>query len=466
MKRKILTTASASILTIAFISLSGCTELSGDYASDSSAETYYYSEESSAQASETTEAVKTTVTTTEPPKTEPPVTETTLPDLSDVPREILPEYIPKYPYRIGNHLWQSDDLFYNNNVTYTNPWHQLMEREAKDGTTVLWETTENNQVTDFDYDRDAVIKYASEHWGYGDELCAEFTSDCISQGGRPIKFDSSTYLFLTLVNSGLGFAEFIPLNPDRTITVPDYAKPGDVIQIICSYEGFLLHSTVYSGNDENGSAMVYAHNPRAGGKTLRSYRLCYDCNTPIDGMYFFHFFEKGETVSKLVPELSDNVRLFSRSQRVLKGQSYNHIAALEYALNNRRDCLGAGGALHTTDCFMQADITVGYSNNSAILMQLFISGLGTAYTVPMNKDGTITLPDAALPGDAVFIKCKDEGMIIGSFIIKGRDDKNRAIAAAYDQKNDGTSAYIADGYCIGCGGDTNEVIVYHFNTSQ
>lgn len=392
-------------------------------------------------------------------ETQPPVS---LQEKPEKPAETIPDYIEKYPHVVGNHLWNKNNTFYNPNVTYTNPWHEMMERQTVDGTVAIM--AGDGSYKSGMYDRKSVINYAAEHWAYGDELCAEFAAICISQGGLEIKSDSSTSLFIKLITSGMGFAEFIPLNEDRTITAPEYAKPGDIMQVICPYEGLLLHSTVFCGTDENGLVRVYAHNLRDGGKyRYRSYRRCYDCNTFIEGVYFFHFFDKGETPSKLVKGLADNTRLFARQQRTLAGCEYDRQAAIAYVEENRSDCIGSEGALHTTEAFTEAGITVGYPNNSALFMQLLISGLGSAVEIDINDDNTITLPDIAKPGDVCFIMCDDESMMIGSFLIKGKDSDNLAIAYAYDRINNGKYAYELDGHCIGCGGKTSKVVLYHFN---
>lgn len=96
-------------------------------------------------------------------------------------------------------------------------------------------------------------------------------------------------------------------------------------------------------------------------------------------------------------------------------------------------------------------------------MQLLKSRLGSAYTLPVNQNRTVYLPDFAEEGDACFIYCPEDAIMFSSFLISGKDEYGRMTAHSYDLLNNGRSAFKVDSICPGCDCEVDEVVFYHFD---
>ena len=66
----------------------------------------------------------------------------------------------------------------------------------------------------------------------------------------------------------------------------------------------------------------------------------------------------------------------------------------------------------------------------------------------------------------MFMWCKEEGGILGSFVVKGSDENGRMVLYAKDMVNDETKAYRVDKECLCCTGEPSEVILYCFNDGE
>ena len=395
-----------------------------------------------------------------PSPSEPTVSEPfTFPNL---PTEDIPEEI------YGIHDLSNGNYIYNPNVTDTsNTQRYYADFSWSDDPKVLW-TSSIDEVPWPKYDWEAAVTYGRAHWDDGVGLCAPFISRCITTGDITNYTDSSTSITLQLLHSRLGFGQFVAYNKsDHTITLPDYARPGDVIQIYCSYEGMMIHSLLMVGTDDEGKLKVVCHNMRNGGFTTfyvdHWNDPCYDCETPTVEVFFYHFFrDEDEGLPEVIVNNKD-VLLWEERAYTIPDEKYDREAALEYAKRYQEDGLGVFGAEHTWGILEAGGLSVGYPNQSALFLQLLKSHLGTAYSQKIREDRTVILPQYAKAGDIGFVYCPYDGMITSSFIISGRDSTGRMITQSYDLLNDGESAFKVESYCVGCGDELKEVIIYCFD---
>lgn len=421
----------------------------------------------------TTEATTTTTTTTEATTTPPP--ETTTETTTETPAPVTPApeqtdapdddgYPYYYDYVMGNHGFINGNTIYNNNATYFYDIRENAKQYKTNTYSVLWQGSNNGKQTKEVYSREDALNFAYYHWNDGLDLCAPFISRCLKAGGISAYSDGSTQLCMQLLNSELGFGQFLPINEDRTVTLPSYAKRGDVIQVYCPYEGLMIHSLMFNGNDENGHMMVYCHNFRNNGTTtFHIDELCYDDDVFTKEVFFYHFYDKDDkNLPKEVTDSKQEILLYENEGYCLK-EKYDRKKAIAYAESNLYDGVGMLGAIHLSDCLVAGGIPVYYASGNAVFFQLIKSRLGSARNVVINKDNTITLPDNAKAGDVCFIYCPYDGLMINSFLIKGKDKKGKMTAYSVDLVNDGTKAFVTDECCIGCGTELKEATIFTFN---
>lgn len=359
------------------------------------------------------------------------------------------------------HDWDENNRLYNIDGVYDNVERYESDFETVDGHKVLW--SGNHTLSDEKYNPAAAVEFAKSHWNDNLDVCAPFVSRCLKAGEISVGSNSSTLLCMQLLNSGLGFGQFIPVNSDRTVTLPDYAAPGDVVQVYCPYEGTMNHSLMFIGNDEDGNMKVCCHNLANSGKyAFKVDRKCYDCTTPIAQVFFYHFYGENETLPDGIPQ--DTI-LFEDSGYVIPNEIYNREKAAEYARENPYDGLGQLGAEHLWNALHEGEIKEGYPIQTATFMQLVKSRLGTMYSVDINPDRTVTLPEFVQEGDVCFLYCPEEGMAYSSFIIKGADKNGNMLAYSCDKINDDIMPFLVESVCPStiCEGDITRAMIYHFD---
>lgn len=369
------------------------------------------------------------------------------------------KYIWNPRFDTGMHDFSTGNVIYNSNVNYYVNRQYGANLHRDNTPAVLW--TGMADLTEHPFSSEKIVEYANSHWNNGVGLCAQFASECLNAGGINIYSTSSTALALKLLHSNMGFGQFIPVNSDRTVTLPEYAVPGDIVQYFCKYDG-MPHTIVYTGNDENGNMKGCSHNPDVDGKN--PYKIenhCFDCGTSIDEVFYFHF---GNESNENLPAIENGSRIMLyEAQGAKLAMNYNRENALSYAKNHPSDGIGEFGAISTSNALMAGGIPIEHSFQSALFFQLIKSRLGTAQSIAVNHNQTVTLPEYARAGDVGFIYCRNDGIILSSFIIDGVDEKSKMIALSYDNVNNGTSAFLTDEICPGCGGAIDEVILFHFN---
>lgn len=395
-------------------------------------------------------------------KTESSTISVPIQTIPSLPTEDIPEDI------YGIHDFSNGNWIYNPNVTDTsNEARYYGDFVWKDEPKALWISSIEDKPW-ASYDAEGAVAYGKAHWDDGVGLCAPFISRCLTEGGSITEYtDSSTSITLQLLHSRLGFGQFVPYNKsDHTVTLPKYARPGDVVQIYCSYEGVMIHSLLMVGTDEEGKLRVVCHNYRNSG----AYAFvvdslndpCYDCESETFEMFFYHFYRDDDEGLPEAVVKNPNIMLWEEKGYLME-EKYDREAALEYAESDRYDGFGCYGASHTSDILRAGGLSVGYPNQSAVFLQLLKSHLGTAYSQKVRDDRTVILPQQAKAGDIGFVYCPYDGTIISSFIISGSDDTGRMMTLSYDLLNDGTSAFKVDSQCVGCGDDIKEVIIYCFD---
>lgn len=370
-------------------------------------------------------------------------------------------------YQIGNHFIEYANRIYNNDTIYQDDVRMNMLYFGGEKPTykpsVMWYAP--RKTSSKTYDIPATIAWARANWDKVKYICAPFVTKCFEAGGLAIGSDSSTMLCLQLLNSGLGFGEFITINSDQTVTLPEYARPGDIVQSFCPYEGLMLHSMLYVGNDENGHMRVICRNPQNGGNyAYKIDKECYDDLNDLKEVFFFHFFHDDDDTSKY-PEAvqkDSNILLYRKNTWKLD-EVFDRAKAVEYAKTHIADGIGSYGAQHLSSCLTTGGISVSFPNNTSLLFQLLTSGLGSAHTVNINNDRTVTLPQYVKEGDVVFLSCPEEGGILGSFVVKGADKNGKMILYTKDSENDETKAYHVDENCLSCSKGMNEVIFFCFD---
>ncbi|MBP1562642.1 MAG: hypothetical protein J6C38_02890 [Oscillospiraceae bacterium] len=373
-------------------------------------------------------------------------------------------------YYIGNHFVEYSNEIYNNNGIYTDYNRDYIFEnnlvKLTDKPSVMWYAPQKTPTET--YDIESAIACARANWNVGTMLCAPFVAMCMEAGGLSANSTSSTGLCLQLLSSGLGFGEFLPINEDQTVTLPDYARPGDVVQTFCPYEGLMLHSLLYVGDDEKGHMRVICRNMRNNGEyAFITDEECYDCYTDLKEVFLFHFYQESDDPSKF-PEAvrNDSNVLLCRSNSWKLDEKYNREKAVEYAKNHIEDGIGVYGAQHLSACLTAGDISISFPNNTSLLFQLMSSGLGSAHSVNTNADRTVTLPKYAKEGDVMFFWCQKEGAILGAYMIKGKDKNGRMVLYAEDMVNDETKAFRVDKECLGCDDEPDRVILYCFDDGE
>lgn len=371
-------------------------------------------------------------------------------------------WMPQYDtgihdFTIGNSLYNSNTIYPVNKQFYANL--------HTDGSPAVLCSGIGGSAG-FSLDRAKAAEYAREHWNDNVGLCAQFASTCLNAGGANVYSTSSTALALKLMHTNAGFGQFISVNDNRTVNLPEYAAPGDIVQYFCPYDA-MIHSIVYVGKDEDGQMLGCSHNPAVSDESAyKVWNHCPDCGTPISEVFFFHFFD--ETDEELPAEVTNIAADGSRAVMYESGgyrlsAAYNRQNAVSYAKSHPADGIGERGAVSTSAALVAGGIPAEHSFQSALFFQLVKSRLCSAQCFTVNGNRTVTLPEHARAGDVGFIYCRNDGMMLSSFIIDGVDEKSRMIALSYDNVNNGTSAFITDEICPGCGSGINEVVLCHFD---
>lgn len=367
-------------------------------------------------------------------------------------------FLPEPVFLSDIHEIEEGNRLYNINDTYIDKQRYNAEFSVISSPAELWLGVKNAPALFGDYDRAAAVSFAKSHWNDEQGLCAEFVSRCLSAGGLSISTDSSSSLALLLLNSRAGFGEFIPVSADRTVKLPQYAEPGDVAELYCPYEGLMIHSTLFVGNDRLGNMKVCCHNEENSGEfAYLVAETCKSCGAPIKEIFFYHFGKN--------PQKDNNVLLYESSGCAIENQRYNAEKAAKFARENPADGLGQYGAERTSAALAEGGLSIGYPVQTALFFQLMKSRLGEMRSIAINPDRTVTLPSSAKEGDVCFLYCPREGLIYSSFLIKGANSDNKMLAYSQDKINNETAPFRVESVCPGskCGGEIHDVILFAFD---
>lgn len=362
------------------------------------------------------------------------------------------------------HEWDENNVLYNINNTYEITDRYYMPFERIEQSAALWHGAGNVPALNEKYDPDKAVAFSKAHWNDDVDVCAPFISRCIKAGELSIGSDSSTALCFMLLNSRLGFGQFVPMNDDGSINLPEYAKPGDIVQLYCSYEGLMIHSMIVVGFDESGRIKVCCHNPEnSGQEALRYTRPCNSCLTPLHEAFFFHFYGEGETPEQFLEDT--DTLLFEDTGYAIPNQHYDRKKAVAAVKNDPIDGIGQFGAEQTSAALAAGGLDVGKPIQTALFMQLMKSRHGSMHSVTINPDRTVTLPEFVQEGDVCFLLCPEEAMFYSSFIIKGADADGKMLAYSRDRINDENHAFKVESLCPSsfCDAEIKEVVIYHFD---
>ena len=363
------------------------------------------------------------------------------------------------------HEWADGNVLYNINNTYELTDRYYLPFKRIDRPAALWYGAGKVPALNEKYDPDKAAAFAKAHWDDGLDVCAPFVSRCLKEGGLSVGSDSSTALSFKLLNSRLGFGQFLPMNDDGTVTLPEYARPGDIVMLYCSYEGLMIHSMIVVGNDENGHMKVCSHNPEDSGQdAFISEDLCNSCFTPLREVFFFHFYGEDDRAPDIIRENQD-LLLYEDSGFAIPNQYYDCQHAVEFAKNSPIDGIGQFGAEQTSAALSAGGISVGTPIQTALFLQLMKSRLGSVYSIPINPDRTVTLPKFAEEGDVCFLYCSEEALIYSSFIVNGTDEDGKMLGCSRDRINNEKSAFKVESVCPSskCSGKINEILLFHFD---
>ena len=128
------------------------------------------------------------------------------------------------------------------------------------------------------YNREAALKYASNHWNDGKGLCAEFAADCLKAGGV-------TEFYQTRVKPLYDALLAHKYGESHKLTIYDNSLPksqnegklgrGDLIFYRCNACGDFTHVSICNGYNSDGYAIEYSHNnPHNGYKRTYTYTHC------------------------------------------------------------------------------------------------------------------------------------------------------------------------------------------------
>ena len=304
------------------------------------------------------------------------------------------------------HKWADGNRLYNINDTYIDNERYSAEFSEINSSAELWRGAKNAPALGGVYNRAAAASYTKAHWNNDLELlCAPFVSKCLEAGGLSVSTDSSSSLALLLLNSRLGFGEFIPVSRDRTVSLPEYAEAGDIVEVYCPYEGLMIHSTVFVGNDDLGNMRVRCHNEENSGEYAYLVAdACKACGTSIHEVFLYHFRSDGELLPGEIQSDPD-LLLFERSGYAIQNECYNAENAAEYSRKKQSDGIGQFGAVHTSEALSAGGLSIGYPVQTALFFQLMKSRHGIMRSIPIDPDRTVTLPSSAKEGDVCFLYC-------------------------------------------------------------
>lgn len=128
------------------------------------------------------------------------------------------------------------------------------------------------------YNREAALKYASNHWNDGKGLCAEFAADCLKAGGVTEFYQTRVKtLYDALLEHKYGESHKLKIYDDSLLKSQNEGKleAGDLIFYRCNVCGDFTHVSICNGYNSEGFAIEYSHNNAHNGyKRTYTYPHC------------------------------------------------------------------------------------------------------------------------------------------------------------------------------------------------
>ena len=128
------------------------------------------------------------------------------------------------------------------------------------------------------FDREAALRYASNHWNDGKGLCAEFAADCLKAGGVTEFYQTRVKpVYDALLEHNYGKSYKLKLYDDSIPKSQNEGKldAGDLIFYYCNVCGEFTHVSICNGYNAEGFAIEYSHNNAHNGyKRTYTYTHC------------------------------------------------------------------------------------------------------------------------------------------------------------------------------------------------
>lgn len=128
------------------------------------------------------------------------------------------------------------------------------------------------------YNREAALAYASNHWNDGKGLCAEFAADCLRAGGVTEFYQTRVKtLYDAVLAHNYGELHKLKICDDSILKSQNEGKleAGDLIFYYCNVCGEFTHVSICNGYNADGFAIEYSHNNAHNGyKRTYTYPHC------------------------------------------------------------------------------------------------------------------------------------------------------------------------------------------------
>ena len=114
------------------------------------------------------------------------------------------------------------------------------------------------------YNADAAVNYAVNHWNDGSGMCDGFVIACLAAGGISINTLGVANVYQALLNYGTSHQVVFDDNFYANCKVSDnagYIAPGDIIFYYCTSCGCWTHTAIITRIDEGGVPHFCSHNP-------------------------------------------------------------------------------------------------------------------------------------------------------------------------------------------------------------
>lgn len=168
-------------------------------------------------------------------------------------------------------------------------FYHFGENSRKDKSVLLFENA-GYAIPNQTYNAEKATQFARENPADGlGKFGAERASKALAEGGLRVGYPVQTALFFQLAKSRLGEMQSVAINPDRTVTLPEFAKQGDVCFLYCPHEGLIYSSFLVKGANSENKMLAYSHDKiNNDSSPFRVESVC-NCGSEIRDVILFAF---------------------------------------------------------------------------------------------------------------------------------------------------------------------------------